>query len=154
MPFFIWWCLIDQRLAMWTMLFSPMLAFAGALKLGAVFLVAYFMFIAITRLILAMVLFTYAKQVDFNYVWILYVNQLLNAGVKIYMLWRLSKQKWANRGNQKQGFAGNGMVAVARGAMAVYLTALSFCALFLSVVLYSKLLTVPSWGMFMTMVFR
>ncbi len=27
--FFIWWCIIDQRLAMWTMLFSPVLAAVG-----------------------------------------------------------------------------------------------------------------------------
>ncbi|MBL4603906.1 MAG: glycosyltransferase, partial [Emcibacteraceae bacterium] len=31
MPFFIWWCLIDQRLSMWTMLFSPVLAIIGSL---------------------------------------------------------------------------------------------------------------------------
>jgi mannuronan synthase len=154
MPFFIWWCLVDQRLAMWTMLFSPMLAFAGALKLGWAFIVAYFIFIAMTRMILALVLFTYSKAVDFNYVWILYVNQLLNAGVKVYMIWRLSKQKWANRGNQKQGFAGSGLTALARGAMAVYLTALSFCSLFLAVTLYSQLVTVPSWGMISSMFLR
>ena len=34
MPFFIWWCCVDQRLAMWTMLFSPLLAIAGTLKVG------------------------------------------------------------------------------------------------------------------------
>lgn len=153
MPFFIWWCCVDQRLAMWTMLFSPMLAVAGALKVGMAYLVAYTIYIAITRAILSIVLFTYARQVDLNYIWCLYANQLLNAIVKVYMIWRLSKQKWANRGNQKQGFAGNRIEAALRNGMAIYLTAMSAAALFLSVMLYTELLAMPSWGFVRTMLF-
>ena len=144
MPFFIWWCCVDQRIAMWTMLFSPMLAIAGAIKLGSGYVVAYFVYIAITRALLSMVLFTYAQRVDLNYIWCLYTNQLLNAAVKIYMMWRLAKQKWSNRGNQKQGFSGDGAVEAFRGAMAIYLTALSVSGIFLTVMIYTELLTVPS----------
>jgi mannuronan synthase len=146
MPFFIWWCLIDQRLAMWTMLFSPMLAIAGAMKVGFSFILAYIIYIAVTRMILSMVLFTYAREVDLNYVWTLYANQLLNAAVKIYMLWRLSKQRWANRGNQTAGFGGVSRLEQARNMMAVYLTTISFAGLLLSVMLYTKLLEPPSSG--------
>jgi mannuronan synthase len=152
MPFFIWWCCVDQRLAMWTMLFSPMLALAGSLKLGVNFLLAYVVYIAVTRGLLSIVLFTYARRVDLNFIWTLYANQLLNAGVKVYMMWRLAKQKWTNRGNQKQGFAGPGWAATLREAMAAYLTTLSFVSIFLSVLLYTKLLTVPSFGFVMTFI--
>ncbi|MDX2290059.1 MAG: glycosyltransferase [Hyphomicrobiaceae bacterium] len=152
MPFFIWWCCVDQRLAMWTMLFSPMLAIAGTVKLGVDFLIAYIIFIAVTRLLLSIVLFLYAPRVDLGYVWSLYANQLLNAMVKVYMLWRLSKQKWANRGNQKQGFAGNGWAETAREVMAAYLTIVSFSGLFLVVMIYTQLLETPSWG-FVTSMF-
>jgi glycosyltransferase Alg8 len=151
MPFFIWWCLVDQRLAMWTMLFSPMFAIAGALKIGMTFLIMYAIYIAITRMILSMVLFTYARRVDLHYVWVLYANQLLNAAVKVYIMWRLSKQKWANRGNQRQGFVGDGWVAVARNAMAAYLTTLSAASLFLVVMLYTQLLHVPQWSVVMAL---
>jgi glycosyltransferase Alg8 len=147
MPFFIWWCCVDQRLAMWTMLFSPMLAIAGGLKLGASFIAAYLAFIALTRGILSLVLFRYAHRVDLNFIWCLYANQLLNATVKVYMLWRLAKQKWANRGNQKQGFSGSSMMATFREVMAAYLTALTGSALFLIVILYTGLIDVPSWHM-------
>ena len=152
MPFFIWWCCVDQRIAMWTMLFSPMLAMAGAIKAGAAYIVAYAIYIAITRALLSIVLFTYARRVDLNFIWCLYTNQLLNAAVKVYMIWRLSKQKWANRGNQKQGFAGNGLVAIAQGAMAIYLTALSTAGLFLAVMLYTELLRIPSFGFVIALV--
>jgi glycosyltransferase Alg8 len=144
MPFFIWWCLVDQRLAMWTMLFSPLLAIAGAVKLGWPFLAAYAVYIMITRFLLSVVLWTYAWRVDINYVWTLYANQLLNAAVKVYMLWRLAKQRWANRGNQTAGMGARTLEARFRDAMAMYLTALSFGGLFLAVMLYSKLLEVPS----------
>jgi glycosyltransferase Alg8 len=146
MPFFIWWCLVDQRLAMWTMLFSPMLAVAGALKVGWPFLAAYVIYIMITRFMLSMVLWTYARKVDLNYVWTLYANQLLNAAVKVYMLWRLAKQRWANRGNQTAGMDSRTFEARFRDAMAIWLTSVSFGGLFLAVMLYSELLTVPSAG--------
>ena len=145
MPFFIWWCCVDQRLAMWTMLFSPVLAVAGGIKFGAGYLTAYVLYIAITRAILSMVLFSYSRVVDLNYIWCLYANQILNAVVKVYMMWRLAKQKWANRGNQKQGSSGDRALEAFRGAMAVYLTTLSAAFVFLCVMIYSDLIVVPSF---------
>jgi glycosyltransferase Alg8 len=91
-----------------------------------------------------MVLFTYARRIDLNYIWCLYVNQLLNAAVKIYMMWRLAKQKWANRGNQKQGTSGDAALETFRGVMAVYLTILSAASMLLVVMIYTELLNVPS----------
>ena len=153
MPFFIWWCCVDQRIAMWTMLVSPVLAIAGAAKIGISFLFAYIIFIAVTRGLLALILSAYAHRVDLNFVWSLYANQLVNAGVKVYMIWRLSKQKWANRGNQKAGFAGNSMLALFQNAMAVWLTTVSVATLFLIVMVYTKLITVPSSGFLAALIF-
>ncbi len=147
MPFFIWWCCVDQRIAIWTMLFSPVLAIAGTLKTGFAFLASYLAYIAVTRFTLSLVLFTYARRVDFNFIWTLYANQLLNAVVKVYMMWRLAKQKWTNRGNQKQGFTGDKWLTIFREGMAAYLTALSFSAIFIIVMIYTKLLNVPSLRM-------
>ena len=151
MPFFIWWCCVDQRLAMWTMLFSPLLAIAGGLKLGMSYLLAYIIYIAVTRALLSMVLFTYARRVDLNYIWCIYANQLLNAAVKVYMLWRLSKQKWANRGNQTQGFSSGRVEEMLRSGMAMYLTAMSVTGLFLAVAVYSELGALPGWGLIRTL---
>jgi mannuronan synthase len=147
MPFFIWWCCIDQRLAIWTMLFSPMMAIAGTIKFGGDFLIAYIIYIAITRFCLSFVLFGYARRVDLNFVWLLYANQLLNAIVKVYMMWRLAKQKWTNRGNQKQGFSGSGGIEMFREIMAGYLTAITIAGLFLTVLVYSKIMHVPNWNL-------
>ncbi|MEO0793491.1 MAG: hypothetical protein AAFY27_13220, partial [Pseudomonadota bacterium] len=120
-------------------------ALVMTLKAGWAFLAAYLAYIMVTRGILALVLFQYARTIDLNFIWTLYANQLLNAAVKVYMLSRLAKQKWSNRGNQKQGFAGEGFIAVFRIWMPRYLTVFAFSSLFLAVVLYTKALEIPGW---------
>ena len=144
MPFFIWWCLVDQRLAIWTMLVSPILAVVAATVTGPSVLLSYLVFIAFTRMLLSLVLFRYSRAVDMSYPWILYLNQLINASVKVYSLWRLSKQKWSNRGAQSAGFGAGAWVERARNAMAAFCTTMSVAMLLLFAMLYSGLLDVPS----------
>jgi mannuronan synthase len=141
MPLFIWWCLVDQRLSMWTMLFGPLCAVLGVWQFGWAFLAAYILYVAVTRLITALVLFTYCRRVDFNFVWCLYANQLANASIKLYMIWRLPKQRWANRGNQT---AGGGQARFKEWA-AGYLTVVSVLSLILAGLLATGLLPVPRW---------
>ena len=139
MPFFIWWCLIDQRLAIWTMLVSPMLAVCGVLVAGWWMLVAYVVFIAASRMLLSLALFRYARRVDLSWPLLLYVNQLVNAAVKVYSIWRLAKQRWTNRGGQRAGFDGTAWLGRARSAMAAFCTAMSVAMLMVFTLLYSGL---------------
>ncbi len=145
MPFFIWWCLIDQRIAIWTVLVSPTLAFAATMLKDATYLLTFIAYVAISRLLLSLCLCVYSRRVDLNYVWILYLNQLTNATVKVYVLWRLSKQKWANRGDQSAGFSDGGYVELARNTMAQYLTILSVGVLFVGTIVYTNLVKTPGW---------
>ncbi len=107
---FIWWCLIDQRLAIWTMLVSPILAFYGSM-IESSYLITAVLWILCTRTLLSLFLFRYARTVDVTWPFLLYISQVVNAVVKVYMTFRLSKQNWANRGNQ--------MAAQSTGAVAV-----------------------------------
>ena len=141
--FFIWWCIVDQRIAMWTMLVSPVLGLMGALLVSPAFLATYFIWIAITRLWQAMVLFGYSREVHLVYPLLLYVNQFVNAAVKVYCLFRLSKQRWTNRGDQKAGFGG-GVADQVRNAIAFYLTVVAMSVLVLAIVSYAGILRLPS----------
>jgi len=145
MPLFIWWCLVDQRIAMWTMLVSPTLAIIASLVNGLDYFIFYLIYLALTRLLLSLMFFAYARRVDLNFIWLLYVDQLVNAAVKVYIIWRLAQQKWANRGDQKAGFAGLGWKMRFRTWMASYMTALSICSLVLATVSYTQIIYVPSW---------
>jgi len=144
--FFIWWCILDQRIAMWTMLVSPVLAMMASTLHTPSYFISYFLWIAISRMALALILFTYMRRVIMMVPWILYFNQLINASVKVYCLFRLSKQRWSNRGDQKSE-SGEGWLEHARNAMASYLTGLYVGMLCVGVIAYSGLIDLPSIAM-------
>lgn len=141
--FFIWWCIVDQRIAMWTMLVSPILGVFAALLISPAFIVTYIVWIAITRLWQAMVLYGYSREVDLSVPLLLYVNQFVNAAVKVYCLFRLSKQRWTNRGDQSAGFGG-GFADRMRNVVASYLTVVAMGLLALVIVSYSGIVRLPS----------
>lgn len=141
--FFIWWCIVDQRIAMWTMLVSPMVGLMGTILVSPAFLVTYIVWIAITRLWQALVLSCYSREVHLVYPLLLYVNQFVNAAVKVYCLFRLSKQRWTNRGDQRAGFGG-GLGDRIRDIVASYLTIVALSVLVLVIVSYAGILRLPS----------
>ena len=151
MPFFIWWCLVDQRLSMWTMLVSPVLALSATFLVGIGYLVSYLMLIALSRLLLSLFLFSYSRKVEMSYPWILYLNQLINASVKVYCIFRLSKQRWSNRGNQTAGGDGSALLEIYRKWMARWCTAVAVALLLLGTLHYTSLTEIPSGERFRDM---
>lgn len=145
MPFFIWWCLVDQRISMWTMLISPTLAVCATIMHGQKFLMAYILFIAVSRMLLSLFLYSYARRISLAYPAILYLNQLINAAVKVYCIYRLSKQKWSNRGNQTAGMGGDSLIELLRNLMANYCTTILVALLIVGTILYTKLMKAPSY---------
>ncbi|CUH76316.1 chitooligosaccharide synthase NodC [Tritonibacter multivorans] len=99
---FIWWCVVDQRIAMWTMLVSPIMALLS-LFIEPAYILNCLIWIVASRTLLCLFLFRYAREPDMSWPFILYFNQIINAGVKVFMVFHLSKQKWSNRGNQSAG---------------------------------------------------
>mgnify|MGYP000172625845 FL=1 len=63
--------------------------------------------------------------------------------MKVYCLFRLSKQRWTNRGDQKAGFGG-GVADQIRNAIAFYLTVVAVSALVLAIVSYAGIVRLPS----------
>ncbi len=139
--FFIWWCVLDQRLAMWTMLVSPILAVSVTLLQSPGYIVGYLIWIAISRMALSLFLFRYSVSVHIEWPFILYFNQLLNASVKVYCLARLSKQRWTNRGNQSAGMGGS-FTDQLKDYMASWVTAVWISCLVLSVWQYAGIVSV------------
>lgn len=145
--FFTWWSLVDQRIAMWTMLISPVLALGAAIFVSAIFIPTYLSWILITRLVQSFVLWIYSREIVLSYPIYLYANQMLNAVVKVYCLFRLSKQRWTNRGDQSAGFGGSLMNGV-RSAMAGYLTFVALLGLVLATVTFAGFVKTPSMQTF------
>jgi len=147
MPWFIWWCLVDQKISMWTMLLSPVLAVCASFVQGFSYVIAYLIFIAVSRMFLSLFLFAYSRQIQMIYPAILYLNQLINASVKVYCIFRLSKQKWSNRGNQSSKDDGSYWLELYRNVMASWCTTIAVMTLFIVTLHYAHFIQIPSYQM-------
>jgi mannuronan synthase len=141
---FIWWCLIDQRLAMWTCVVGPVaMIFAGLFVTRLAFL-SYILWVLISRGTLAAILFLYAGRVDMSFPLILYANQLMSSILKIYIIFRLPLQRWTNRGNQSLNIHWTLSERLKR-LMAQYLTWLYVTVFVPFVLTYAELVPMPHW---------
>ena len=141
--FFIWWCLIDQRCAIWTMFIGHMIVIVLALTKSSAFLLASFIWIAFSRLCNSLLLFIHARRIDMSFPFLIYINQLLTAVIKIYILFRLPQQRWANRGDQRAGFETQ-LGWKFRGWVATYLTFFYCVCCLLFVLISLNLVSLPT----------
>ncbi|MBD8120061.1 MULTISPECIES: mannuronan synthase [Pseudomonas] len=89
--------LFDQRVSMWTSLLGLTVAMLASLKYGIEFLLAYLLWIGITRLILTLLLSCSGHRIGPAYPIILYYNQIVGALMKIYVFFRLDRQSWTRQ---------------------------------------------------------
>jgi len=94
---FVWWCLIDQRLSMWTSLFGLSAALLGSTLYSSNILLVYIFWILLTRFIQTLMLLSAREQISALYPFLLYFNQIYGSLVKIYMLSHLNRQKWTRQ---------------------------------------------------------
>jgi glycosyltransferase Alg8 len=94
---FIWWCLVDQRISMWTSLLSPIAALWGSVWLSPYYLVVYGMLVIIVRILYAIILTFEGHRMSLFDVPLLLYTQWGGAMVKTYTLFHLHKQKWDAR---------------------------------------------------------
>ncbi len=97
MPLFAWWAFVDQRLSMWTSLAGPVFAFFLTLEYGAPILLIYFVWIALIRLIMTLMLLNARKETHWSYPFLLYYGQVYGALIKTYVMFRLDRQKWTRQ---------------------------------------------------------
>ena len=99
---FTWYVLWDQRISMWTSILGLTAAIVAAMKYSFVILVAYLLWIGLTRLVLTILLIATGHPVGPVYPVILYFNQIFGSLVKIYVFFRLDRQSWTR---QKTSFS-------------------------------------------------
>jgi len=134
--YFTWWCIVDQRIAMWTTLIGPMSALILSVFVDPLMFVAYLIWVLVTRTFLSLLLYPYAGRLFVSFPFFLFLNQLVNSVVKVYMVFRLPKQRWMNRGNQRSGNTANNRTEIFRNYMAGYLTAFWITIMAFSLLLY------------------
>ena len=94
---FTWYVLWDQRISMWTSILGLTAAIVAAIKYSGVILVAYLLWIGLTRLVLSALLVATGHPVGPAYPVILYFNQIFGSLMKIYVFFRLDRQSWTRQ---------------------------------------------------------
>jgi glycosyltransferase Alg8 len=141
--YFTWWCLIDQRLSIWTLLLGHMITAALAITVTPGFIYVSFVWIALTRFAMSFMLFKSARRIDLSFPFLIYINQLATTLIKIYILFRLPQQRWQNRGNQHSGFGTSSGVNL-RNWVANYLTAFYCLCCLLLILFYLDVVSLPT----------
>lgn len=97
MGMFTWWCIVDQRLTMWTTLIGPTAAILISIFYTASFGYLYLLWVGCSRLMQTTVLLSVRNRVSGWYPFLLYFNQVYGACVKTYIFFRLDKQRWTRQ---------------------------------------------------------
>lgn len=139
---FIWWCLIDQRISIWTVLMGMTAAFSITVFSEPSFFLTYLLWIIFTRFMMSVALFCYSDRIYISYPFTLYANQMVSALLKVYIMFRLPQQRWTNRLNQKGGE--DVMNNKGRRLLALYMNIFYLACMFLLVLLLTGILELPN----------
>ncbi len=123
--FFTWWCVLDQRISMWTALTGPVFAIMLAVKHAAAFIPVYLVWIGFTRWVMTLMLAAARPVLSWYYPFLIYYNQIWGSCIKTYVFFRLDRQSWTrqktqlNRGltNEQQRFVNASSIVMHSAAM-------------------------------------
>lgn len=139
---YVWWCLIDQRLNIWTSILGFCTAISVSIFIESSFIFTYLLWVMFTRFIVGATLWTYSDRIRISYPFILYVNQLTTAFIKFYIMFRLPVQSWANRMAQKSGH--ELLKKPLMRIFPVYMTCFYFTVLIFGILLLAGILKLPN----------
>ncbi|HEY9549978.1 MAG TPA: glycosyltransferase, partial [Kiloniellaceae bacterium] len=98
MGLFTWWCIVDQRLSIWTTLIGPTVAIVLTLLVRPSFGLVYLLWIMLTRLITSTLLGLAWGRMNPLWPLLLYYNQVVGAALKSSINFRFNRQKWTRQG--------------------------------------------------------
>lgn len=136
---FTWWSILDQRLSIWTTLAGPISVLIGAVLVSPLVLVAYVAWVMLTRYVFTAVLALTRPGDGFpiSYPFLLYFGQIMGAGVKSYVLFRLDRQRWTRQQAARLRSAALPLAARLRGWSSTFAHGLALGWLTLGVALVS-----------------
>jgi len=142
MGVFTWWCLVDQRVSMWTPLVGPLVAVFFAIGKSVLFLYTYTLWVAFTRLIQALSLLSVRPKISGLYPILIYLGQVYGALLKTYVLFRLDRQRWTRQNIVVEPILSPSEARM-RSLASLYLHGLALGVLATVVALATNLLSLP-----------
>ncbi|MDH3658501.1 MAG: glycosyltransferase family 2 protein [Alphaproteobacteria bacterium] len=144
---FTWWCLVDQRVSMWTSLVGPGVVTLLSIAHQWFFLAGYLFWIMMVRLAVSLVLGIYRRR--FSPLWppLLYYNQVVGAFIKTYVSCRLNQQTWV-RQNITAGEPSDKRLARRQRRVSSFLYGVQAVAFVTLLAFYTKVLPIPAASSF------
>ena len=99
---FVWLCLIDQRLSMWTPLIGPTAVVLTSIFYSIGVLYAYLIWLMATRLIQTLMLLSARPTISGWYPPLIYYSQVYGALIKTYVMFRPHVQRWTRQAISNQ----------------------------------------------------
>jgi len=126
---FPWWCLLDQRLAMWTVMFGPTVALLGLLAGRYEVVAGYLLWVLCSRVSHATMAWRQGRRFSAYYIPLQVLSDWTVALAKIWILFHPARQKWLNRGARTLDTTRGAAFYAWRAGFAHYLSAFSLAAL-------------------------
>ena len=100
-PFFVWWCLVDQRISPWTTLIGPTGALFLALIYHSALIPFYLLWVLISRATWASILCLMRGPFHPYFPALLFFGQVYGAVIKIHTTFRLHRQRWTRQNSRE-----------------------------------------------------
>jgi glycosyltransferase Alg8 len=94
---FTYYCLLDQRVLMWTGLLGLALAIVASIKISVAALIGFAIWVLLTRLLMTFILIGSGHTIGPAYPMLLYYNQIVGSLMKIYVSFHLDEQSWTRQ---------------------------------------------------------
>jgi glycosyltransferase Alg8 len=94
---FVWWCLVDQRLSMWTTMVGPVSVLLLASQYGLRVVGAYAVWVILSRTLVGVALGAMRGRFSAYYMPLLVYGQIVGALVKIRVCFNLNVQRWSRQ---------------------------------------------------------
>ena len=102
--FFTWWSILDQRISMWTTMVGPVSVLLAAAFHSVTIIPLYIGWVMITRYTFCAIISLFrGTWFPVTHPFILYFGQIAGASVKIFVMFRLDRQKWTRQGAASSG---------------------------------------------------
>jgi len=94
---FVWWCLVDQRISIWTSLAGPVATVLLAVFLSPTFILYYFAWALATRTTMSLAAALNYGRFSPTWPFLMYFNQVGGAMMKVWLLFNLDRQNWTRQ---------------------------------------------------------
>ncbi len=97
---FLWWCLVDQRLTMLTILFGPTVAILSLISGRFEMAAAYLLWVLASRVAHAAIAWRQGRRFSAYYIPLQIISDWVISLTKLWVVFHPAKQNWLNRGKR------------------------------------------------------